>query len=311
MKQTAQTNLIVHPQAESYRNENRRLKTELAQLIAERDSLKHSVVPQIAAEYQIKIGVLEWRAFQMDCETRAMCRRIEMAQAMLNRGDEPCYGCIEQEIETEFAHWREKIRHRAREIKAARQLENLPALTRDESRELQTVYRRLAFLLHPDIAGANAGERLSKFWLQAAEAYRRADLPTLKTIRLLVETDAAENEFAAGGGNDAGILETLKNRRAELKRLCETLLNEITETKVSEPYVWREILDDPAEVERRQTELSEQIKILREKRSALASYWAEIMRFAKDREAVSIPVEPPDVFADEIEDDWAEIICDF
>lgn len=158
MKTNVNSSLTVHPQAAHFRNQNRRLQSEIARLIVERDDLKFLIVPNIEAEYRSKIGALEWRVFQMDCETRAILRRIEMAQAMLNRGDEPCFRCIEQEIETEFAAWREQIEHQAREIKAAKERENLPRLSRAESRELQTLYRKLAFLLHPDIL-KNADER--------------------------------------------------------------------------------------------------------------------------------------------------------
>ncbi|MGC2238226.1 MAG: hypothetical protein WA584_18880 [Pyrinomonadaceae bacterium] len=40
----------------------------------------------------------------------------------------------------------------------------------------------------------------------------------------------------------------------------------------------------------------------------LTKHWAEIMRFAEDRELVVLPEEPADIFAGS--DDWAEIIYD-
>ena len=67
MKSAINTNLTVHPQAEQIRNQNQQLQTNLAGLIVERDDLKHSIVPNIKAEYQIKLGSLEWRVFQLDC----------------------------------------------------------------------------------------------------------------------------------------------------------------------------------------------------------------------------------------------------
>lgn len=300
MKRSANLSLTVHPQAENYRNQNRQLQAELARLIAERDRLKFTVVPNIEAEYRSKIGALEWRVFQMDCETRAMLRRIEMAQAMLNRGDLPCYRCIEQEIEAEFAAWRASIASKAREIKAAKERENLPVLTYAEMRELQTLYRKLAFLLHPDING-RADERRQKLWLQASESYRNGDLQTLRTIRLLV---GSERETDASAEN---ILENLQNRSAELKKACEKILDEIGAIKSAAPYIWCKTLSDASEVARIQADLREKIAALRAQRLELTRHWAEVMRFAKDREQVKIPAEPPDVFAD-TGDDWAEII---
>jgi predicted nucleic acid-binding Zn-ribbon protein len=303
MKIAAQISLIVHPQAENIRHQNRQLQSDLARLIVERDDLQHSIIPSITAEYQIKLGALEWRVFQLDCETRAFIRRIEMAQTALNRGEELIYKNIETEIEIEFAAWREQIKQQAREIKSAKERENAPTLSYAESCELQTLYRKLAFSLHPDIV-KNPDERSRKLWLQTAEAYKSGDLQTLRTIRLLI---GSETETVSAD-ETLSVMETLNNRNAELKQTCEKLLDEITAIKTTAPYILHEILDDETELEKRQNLLREQIETLREKRFQLTKHWAEIMRFAADRENIEIPVEPPDIFADA--DDWAEIIYD-
>lgn len=299
MKQANDFSLTIHPQAEKLRRQNRQLQTESVRLIVERDFLKEVVVPQILAEYQSKIGVFELGVFQYECEIRAFIRRIEIANACLNRGEKPVYRQIEQEIQTEFVAWREKIAAQIREIKAAREFENLPSLSRAESRALKEIYRKLAFLLHPDITG-NADDRRQNLWLQAAQAYKNGDLQTLQTILLLVTDESAPTEIP-----DENILETLQTRNAELKTVCEKLLNEIDSIKNSAPYALHKILDDEAETVRIKNELSEKLELLREKRLQLIEHWSEIMSFAADAEIIEIPEEPPDIFADE---DWAEII---
>lgn len=304
MKIAANLSLTVHPRAEKLQHQNRHLLTEIARLIVERDHLKEVVAPQIFAEYQSVIGVLELRVFQFECEVRAFVRRIELANARLNRGAKFSYNEIETEIETEFAWWREQIAEQIRTVKAARELEDLPALTRSESSELQTVYRKLAFLLHPDIIG-ETDECRAKLWLQAADAYRRGDLKTLRTIRLIAgdETEPLEN------GN-LSVLENLEIRNAELKQTCEKFLDEINEIKTSEPYVWHEILDDAARLEKCHNALREKIEILRENRRRLVEHWSEILRFADDAESIQITEEPPEIFTSGA-DDWSEIIYDF
>lgn len=305
MKSAANLSLTIHPEAERLRNQNRQLQTETVRLIVERDHLKTIVVPQIFAEYQSKIGALELRIFQFECDIRAFVRRIELANAALNRNEKPVYAQIEIEIETEFAAWREQIAEQIRNVKAARELEDLPTLTRAESRELQTLYRKLAFLLHPDIVG-KADKRRAKLWLQAAEAFQNGDLQTLRTIRLLVGDESAppmENVVA----ESSNILESLKTRNTELKQTCEKFLDEIGKIKTSAPYVWHKILDDAAQLEKCQNDLREKIEILREKRRQMVEHWTEILRYAEDAANVQIPVEPPDIFAGDA-DDWAEII---
>lgn len=299
MKLANDSSLIIHPQAEKLRRQNRQLQAESVRLVVERDFLKDVAAPQIFAEYQSKIGVFELRVFQYECEIRAFIRRIEMANAALNRGEQPVYQLIEQEIQTEFANWREKIAAHIREIKAAREFENLPSLSRAESRKLKEIYRKLALLLHPDISGS-ADERRRKLWLQAAQAYKNADLRTLQTLLLLTSDESAP---AARDGEN--ILENLQKRSAQLKTVCEKFLNEIDEIKNSAPYALHKILDDEAETAGVINELGEKLELLREKRLQLIEHWSEIMRYAADAEIIEIPAEPPDVFAEE---DWAEII---
>lgn len=121
----------------------------------------------------------------------------------------------------------------------------------------------------------------------------------------MVETDTKDFDLP-----DENILESLKKQNVELKEICEKFLDEISEIKSSEPYVWREILIDAVKVLKIQADLREKIETLRENRRQMATHWAEIMRFAKDREAVQIPTEPPDIFA-AADDDWAEIIYEY
>jgi hypothetical protein len=304
MKITVNLSLTVHPEAKKIRHQNRQLQTEIARLIVERDHLKKIAAPQIFTEYQSKTGTLELRVFQFECDIRSFVRRVELATAALNRGEKPCYREIEKEIKTEFAAWHEQIAEQIRTVKAAKELEDLPTLTHAESRELQTLYRKLAFLLHPDIIDSTE-ERRVKLWRQAAEAYQNGDLQTLRTIRRLMgeESESLETGTAVKTLN---ILESLKTRNAKLKQICEKFLNEIDEIKTSAPYAWHKILDDAAQLEKYQNDLREKIEIQREKRQQLVEHWAEILRFAEDSANVQLPDEPLEIFAGNT-DSWAEI----
>ena len=305
MKTAANLSLTVHPEAKKIRHQTRQLQAEIARLIVERDHLKKIVAPQIFVVYQSKIGTLELRVFQFECDIRAFVRRIELANAALNRDEKPIYAQIEREIETEFAAWRKQIAEQIRTVKAAKELEDLPTMNRAESRELQTLYRKLAFLLHPDIID-NTDERRAKLWLQVAEAYQNGDLQTLRTIRLLVgdESEFLENNFA---GENSNIIDNPKTRNAELKQICEKFLDEINEIKTSAPYIWHKILDDAVQLEKCQNDLREKIEIQREKRQQFVEHWTEILRFAEDSANVQIPDEPLEIFAGN-KDSWAEII---
>lgn len=90
MNSSSQQSLQPHPEKAALNSEIERFGETLTQLVVQRDYLRRTVLPGIAAEYQLKIGHLETRAFWLDCELRALKRRIELAQAIINQGEKPC-----------------------------------------------------------------------------------------------------------------------------------------------------------------------------------------------------------------------------
>lgn len=285
MNSFPQQSLQPHPESIALRGEIERFGETLTNLIVQRDYLQRSVLPNIAAEYTLKIGHLETRAFWLDCELRALKRRIELAQSALNAGDKPCYRCIEARITREFEEWRATIAEKQRQIRAAREYHEAPKMSAEKAKKLQTLYRSLAKKLHPDVSGEQT-ERARNLWQQTADAYRDGDVATLEALWLIIE-----NQIETFAADKTHTIEFLREKREKLFQAIVKINDEIRKIRQETPYIWQNILSDEAEVERRRVAAETAIKNLREYRFRLTAHWALVMQSAKDGELV--PDEPP------------------
>lgn len=300
MTSSSQQSLQLHPEKAALLGEIEQFGETLTNLIVRRDHLQRSILPQIAAEYQLKIGHLETRVFWLDCELRALKRRIELAQAMLNAGDKPCYQCIEQQINCEFAKWRAAITEKQRAVRVARSFAAAPKMTHKEAKKLHTLYRSLAKKLHPDVAGEQ-GERAVQLWRQTADAYRAGDTATLEALWLIVENNA---EVVAI--NNSHTLESVREKRHKLLQIIIRINDEIYQIRRAAPYIWQNILCDESEVRRRRLAAAQAIEDLHKYRLQLTEHWATVMQSAKDGEFV--PNKPPALVAEETGDIDLKII---
>ena len=291
MNLSSRQSLQPHPEKLRLSSEIERFGETLTQLIVQRDYLQRSVLLGIAAEYQLKIGHLETRAFWLDCELRALRRRIELAQAQLNSGEKPCYQNIEQQINREFAEWRANIAAKQRELAAAREFDHAPKMSREDFKKLHTLYRNLAKKLHPDVTGETS-ERARKLWQQTADAYRDADAATLEALWIIVENQSAAPETA-----QSDTLENLGEKREKLFAAIIQVNDEIAKIRQAAPYIWQNILCDEGEIIRRRQAAISVIEDLRRSRLELTKHWATVMQSAKN--PGNAPREPPALVAEE------------
>lgn len=249
-----------HPEAVALRVETNALREELAKLITDRDYLTTTVLPTIEAEYNLKIGGLEYEAFILECRVRRARRRLELARSYLNRSERIPPAVIESVLDDEFREWRIKIEEMRRSLEAAYAFERASCLSASETRELQTLYRQLAKRLHPDLNPLQK-ERERNLWLQVAEAYRNGELEELRALNLLLDT-----ETSAPDASDArpSMLDALRRRRDELRAHIERALAQLAHIKSTPPYTLRRKLCDGPWLAARTAELREQIALLKE-----------------------------------------------
>ena len=78
-------NVIVFPDFEKLKSEVEKMRTELSMLLLERDELQFVICKNIETEYMLKLGSIEYRAYEAQCAALRLKRKIELIQAKKNR----------------------------------------------------------------------------------------------------------------------------------------------------------------------------------------------------------------------------------
>ena len=146
---TSTSNVIVFPDFEKLKNEVERMRTELSMLLLERDELQFVICKNIETEYMLKLGSIEYRAYEAQCLSLRLKRKIELIQAKKNRQEKVIISAIE------------------------------------ENKELKKLYRKIVKALNPDI-NPDVSETQVNLFDNAVQAYKNGDLNTLRIISEMV-----------------------------------------------------------------------------------------------------------------------------
>ena len=213
-------------------------RAEVADVLLKIDDLLLQQIPQIRAEWECAIGVYQTDLLKAQLTARRAKRRLELAQASANRGEDPD-GPADRELE----EWQDTIKERMEEyVAAVTRQQSFEPLTPAEERELKRLHRELIRRLHPDV---NPGEEDSclALFMAAQRAYREGDLATLRSLEVATRGMGADaqkkkDELAAASPDELEI--ELASTQAQFAVLKERL-EDITST---EPYTWRDLLAD-------------------------------------------------------------------
>jgi hypothetical protein len=249
-----------HREAVALRAEKEALREELAKLLTDRDYLTTTVLSAIEAEYNLKIGCLEYEAFTLECQMRRARRRLELARSYVNRNEQITSAIIESALDDEFSQWQAKIEEMRRSLEEAHAFEQCPRLSATATREMQKLYRQLAKRLHPDL-NPHQTERERNLWLQVAAAYRDGALEELRTLSLLLD---GELPSADSSEAQTSVLDNVRRRRDELRAHIERALAHLAHIKTTPPYTLQQKLNDELWLAARAAELREKIALLKE-----------------------------------------------
>ncbi len=250
----------ISPEFEQLSQECDLLKEEFAALFAEWEHLTKTVIPNIEAEYAVKIGVLHHELLLIKIDIQRTRREAELIQAAINRGANVDPESIEQQLENEFSQWKAKLDAEVTNINAAK-LRLSTLMSQEDSTELRKLYRALAKKLHPDV-NPNQSQDAQNVWLQVQSAYEMGDLTQLQALGLLVD-DLPENYDLPSS------IDLLKKRRNDLKLQIKTMLQKLAELKSLPLFQWEECLDSPQCVAEEQNLIREQIDAAKEQREAV------------------------------------------
>ena len=140
----------LHPEVASLQNDCRLLTDELANLLACRDELENTIIPNIEADYRLVVGGLELELFSLKIEVGRLSRTTGLAQAAINRGQAPYWADIEIQLTVEFAQWQAEMDQKAAELNQAKDRAD-SLLSPEDSLKAKELYHRLVKRLHPNL----------------------------------------------------------------------------------------------------------------------------------------------------------------
>ena len=161
---------------------------KLTRLIIERDELLFHVVPELKAEYMLKVGALEHLVWKKRLELSMAKRRLGLLRSYANRDEEPDIDELEETIRFEYENLLNELKERNDEIKDLMGLISSEKLSVEETDEIRALYTKIVKKLHPDL-NPNATEKDIQLFQRAVEAYRRADIYMIRAIYCTLDFD--------------------------------------------------------------------------------------------------------------------------
>ena len=216
-EQPAKTDIIIFPDFEKLKNEVEKIRTELSMLLLERDELQFVICRNIETAYMLKLGGLEYKAYEAQCTALRLKRKIELIQAKKNRQEKVVLSAIEETLKTEFAEYQKRL------------------------------YRKIVKELHPDLNADISAEKVQLF-NNAVNAYKNGDLNALKIINEMVG-DGMQPEQS----KDA--MTQLIEEKEHLLSLLKPIKDSIEDIKSKYPYNLKAIVESEKKTEQMRHEL--------------------------------------------------------
>lgn len=251
-EQLAKTDIIVFPDFEKLKNEVEKIRTELSMLLLERDELQFVICRNIETAYMLKLGGLEYKAYEAQCTALRLKRKIELIQAKKNRQEKVVLSAIEETLKTEFAEYQKRLNEQIEKMNKALERSKCKVLTDEENRELKKIYRKIVKELHPDLNPDISAEKVQLF-NNAVKAYKNGDLNELKIINEMVG-DGMQPEQS----KDA--MTQLIEEKEHLLSLLKPIKDSIEDIKSKYPYNLKAIVESEKKTEQMRHELEQVIE---------------------------------------------------
>lgn len=245
-------NIILFPEVEMLKEDIERTRTELSMLMLERDELQFVICKNIETEYMLKLGSLEYKAYESQCKLMRLKRKIDLIQARKNRQEAINLTVIDTILDEEFAEYQEQLNKQIDKMNEALERNTGKLLTEEESKELKKLYRKIVKVLHPDI-NKSLNSSLLKLFDNAMEAYKNGDLQSLQIIAEIVVNNDISN-------NHTDTFTKLKEEKERLEKMCSEIIKSIEDIKKEYPYTLKDILDDEKKLKKRKLELEDILK---------------------------------------------------
>ncbi|RXK17305.1 molecular chaperone DnaJ [Macrococcus sp. DPC7161] len=244
--------LIAFPDLEHLSASIKQLKAELSTLILEHDELLFIQCRNIEMQYSLLFGELEYKAFEKQCESQRLKRKIDLIQMKKNRQEVVNIHEIESQLDIEFESYQQQLMNEMNRIQNAIKRYQSETLTDKEAVEVKSLYRIIVKKIHPDIHPNISPDKLELFY-RAMTAYDNGDLETLRLIATVISGDSIDG--------DIGDNKTIFKLHEKLDHQIQKLKASIENIKDNYPYNTKFILEDEKQINQRKQELNTNIQL--------------------------------------------------
>lgn len=269
-EKSSSENVILFPDFEKLKNEVEKMRTELSMLLLERDELQFVICHNIETAYMLKLGGIEYKAYEAQCKSLRLKRKIDLIRAKKNRQEKVIITDIEETLNREFEDYQKRLNEQIDKMNEALERRKCPVLSEEESGELKKLYRTIVKGLHPDLNPDVSKEQIQLF-NNAVTAYKNGDLNSLKIINELVDANKLPEQT-----KDA--MTQLLEERERLQGLLKNIKDDIEKIKSSYPYTLKEIVESEEKTEQLRRELEHLIEQYNELIEVYKSIIEEMLR---------------------------------
>ncbi|MCF0137330.1 MAG: hypothetical protein HUJ66_03085 [Oscillospiraceae bacterium] len=213
-------------------------------LLLERDALRKEAAGCLTL-YIREFGELINRVFEKKIDCISKKKSIAFCQAAVNRGKPVNVSELQEYIDVTMSEYNARL---ARMIEDCKSAKKAGVSSEYDCVRSKTLYRRIAKLIHPDICPeAWAFPEIAELWDRTLTAYGMNGTEELSEIEILVHRVLDDNGFEPGALEIDSIDERIGQVEAEIMKIIST-----------DPYLYKELLEDPSAVEVRKKELEEE-----------------------------------------------------
>lgn len=240
-------NITLHPDYENLLKEVNALKKMICDLLCKKDTMILQTGPSLEAQYHLRIGVLECKAFEFQCEMLKLKRKIELVQKAINRQEQVEIDLIEKILIEEHRQYTQKLDSmKAKVSDAIRRKTNMSKMEPDKAAQVTKTYFQIVRKLHPDVNPH--AKKSDKDLLQIAmRAFEQGALDTLEAIAASIET--IDPDITSPSAMDE-----LKSEYQRLLVVQDNIQSEIDEIFSSFPFDQTDLLADEEMIEKRRVE---------------------------------------------------------
>lgn len=218
--------------------------SQYEELLLRRDELEKEA-EYILLEYTRVFGDITTEIFKLKIDCIALKKSISYCVLAKNRGEIVDSEELKKFIEEKMACYYEELKEMIRQNELSKKGEKISAY---QVKEIKRIYRKIAKTLHPDIS--NLTEKypeLADLFQRVLIAYQCNDYKEIKELEVLVNRaleDIGEKKFEV----------VIPDIEAKIEELEE----EIHSITTTEPYIYRELLENSEQVQLKMKEFEEE-----------------------------------------------------